>query len=171
MQLWGVLLLSCTASAGASISQRYRDSSLPVYERVADLLPQLTLEECIAQVASRDGGMTAAQIEKYYGSTSLGAVTLTNVLRDSIGATVAARNALQSAMLKSRLGIPVSFYQEGLHSGNSFGTVFPMPLTTASSWNDSLPVLIGAAMAQQARTTGVDNHWSPVVNMWGDARE
>lgn len=148
-------------------SRRYRDAALPVWERVADLLPQLTLEECIAQVSSRDGGMNADEIEKVYGSTGLGATTINVVTQGSLNATVIARNKLQAAMLKSRLGIPLSFYQEGLHSGSAFGTVFPMPLTTASSWNDSLPQLIGAAMAVQARATGVDNRasrWRACLN-------
>lgn len=160
---WWIGLASAVAAAAPQPSQRYRDASLPVWERVADLLPQLTLPECIAQVSSRDGGMSAEEIEQVYGSTGLGAATLVAVTMDSLNATVAARNKLQAAMLKSRLGIPLSFYQEGLHSGSSFGTVFPMPLTTASSWNDTLPQLIGAAMAVQARAVGVDNRtwlWS-----------
>lgn len=158
------------ALCDAAKRDRYLDASLPVWERVADLLPRLTLEECISQVASRDGGMTAQEIVSHYGSTGLGAVTIVAVTKNTLNETVAARNALQAAMLNSRLGIPVSFYQEGLHSGSAFGTIFPMPLTTASSWNDSLPQLIGSYMATEAREAGVDNHWSPVVNMWSDAR-
>lgn len=86
-------------------------------------------------------------------------------------ATLAARNALQVHMMtQSRLGIPVSFSQEGLHSGALFGTVFPMPLLTACSWNDSLAEAIGGVLAYEARGSGVDNPWSPVVNMWQDDR-
>jgi len=54
-------------------------------------------------------------------------------------------------MTASRLGLPLSFQQEGLHSGATGGTVFPEPLLTACTWNESLVVAIGAALADEAR--------------------
>lgn len=94
-----------------------------------------------------------------------------HVLANTAAQTVQNRNDLQSYFLKtSRLAIPVSFHHEGLHSGSYFGTIFPEPLLTACSWNESLVQQIGQVLANEARALGVDNVWSPVVNMWTDDR-
>jgi beta-glucosidase len=50
------------------------------------------------------------------------------------------------------------------------GTVFPMPCALGSAWNASLVQAIGSAMAYEARAYGVNEHWSPVVNLWTDDR-
>lgn len=143
----------------------------PIAQRVAQLLSQMTLEEMAAQLAHQEAG-SVASIEAQYAATSLGQVTLQTVLlnKTALG-TLTTRNAMQQFMLtNSRLKIPISVSQEGLHSGAPWGTVFPMPVTTACSWNDSLPRAIGQALAVESRAMGVDNSWSPVVNLWTDDR-
>jgi beta-glucosidase len=150
----------------------YKDASLPVPARVADLVARMTLDELVAAVAHKDGG-TDASLRAAYGNTSLGGAKITLFATASATAleAVRARNAFQSFMISSsRLNIPVSFAHEGLHSGSCYGTVFPEPLLTACSWNDSLPLAIGAVLGAEARAYGVDNAWSPVVNMWTDDR-
>jgi len=160
-------LLACAAVPVAVVVAQLA----PIPQRVAALLSQMTLAEMTAQLAHQESG-TVAEIEKQYGSTSLGQVTLQTVLLNKTALdTLTTRNTMQRYMLdNSRLGIPISVSQEGLHSGAPWGTVFPMPVTTACSWNDTLPLLIGQALAVEGRAMGVDNVWSPVVNMWTDDR-
>ena len=150
----------------------YKDASQPITSRVADLVSRMTLDELIAAVAHKDGD-TDADLRQVYGNTSIGGVKITLFTVNGNGPreTILARNAFQSFMIQnSRLNIPVSVAHEGLHSGSFFGTVFPQPLLTACTWNDSLVEKIGAVLGDEARAYGVDNSWSPVVNMWQDDR-
>jgi len=150
----------------------YKNAALPIPARVADLVARMTVPELVAAVAHKDGETDAA-LRAEYGATSLGGAKITLFATPSNSAleAVRARNAFQSYMIAtSRLNIPVSFAHEGLHSGSCYGTVFPEPLLTACSWNDSLVEKIGAVLGSEARAYGVDNAWSPVVNMWQDDR-
>jgi beta-glucosidase len=156
----------------AKISTLYKDSTQPIPVRVADLVSQMTLEELIAAVAHKDGD-TDGDLRRVYGNTSIGGVkiTLFTVNQNGPKETIEARNAFQAFMIQnSRLNIPVSVAHEGLHSGSFFGTVFPEPLLTGCTWNDTLVSKIGAVLGDEARAYGVDNSWSPVVNMWQDDR-
>ena len=148
----------------------YKQAGAPIPARVADLVGRMTVDELIAAVAHKDGG-TADEIKSAYGNTSLGGVKITFAEGATALEVVRARNNLQRFFVQnSRLNIPLSFAQEGLHSGGDYGTVFPEPLLTACSWNDSLALAIGQVLGSEARASGVDNTWSPVVNMWVDDR-
>lgn len=84
---------------------------------------------------------------------------------------VAARNKIQGSLVnESRLGIPASWSQEALHSGAAGGTVFPELVTQGSTWDPQLIKNISAAVAAEARMTGVDVAFSPVLNQWVDSR-
>ena len=172
-----LLLFICVSCLGYSEANSspytlYKDASQPIPSRVADLVSRMTLDELIAAVAHKDGD-TDADLRQVYGNTSIGGVKITLFTVNGNGPreTILARNAFQSFMIQnSRLNIPVSVAHEGLHSGAFFGTVFPQPLLTACAWNDSLVEKIGAVLGDEARAYGVDNSWSPVVNMWQDDR-
>jgi beta-glucosidase len=160
------------APAAAEPLPAYKNAALPVPARVADLVARMNQDELIAAVAHKDGD-TDADLRAKYGATGIGGVKVTLFSTPPATAleAVRARNAFQSFFIaNSRLNIPVSIAHEGLHSGSFYGTVFPEPLLTACSWNDSLPLAIGAVLGAEARAYGVDNAWSPVVNMWSDDR-
>ena len=162
--------LSCLVMAAVPL---YRQPGAPIPARVADLVGRMTQEELIAAVAHKDGGLSEDALRAQYGSTGIGGISSVIYLAGagSAAAALARRNALQAYFVNtSRLGVPISFAHEGLHCGAPFGTCFPMPLLTACSWNDTLPALIGGVLASEARAYGVDNPWSPVVNMWVDDR-
>ena len=168
-----LLALLVSAAAASPALPLYKDAGAPIPARVADLVSRMNVTELIAAVAHKDNSITEAQLRSQYGATGIGGITSAIVMEGSGGAaeTLARRNALQADfMATSRLGIPISFAHEGLHCGAPWGTCFPMPLLTACSWNDSLPALIGGVLASEARAYGVDNVWSPVVNMWTDDR-
>ena len=84
---------------------------------------------------------------------------------------VKARNEMQRSFVeKTRLGIPVTFIMETLHSGGPDATIFPMPVNFAASWNVTAMQLAAQVIAAEARAVGTDRGFSPVVNMFPDAR-
>lgn len=86
-------------------------------------------------------------------------------------ATVQARNEIQRGFVEgTRLGIPVTFIMETLHSGGPDCTIFPMPINYASSWNASALEMSAKVIADEARAVGTDRGFSPVVNMFPDQR-
>lgn len=147
----------------------YRDATLPVPARVADLLSRMTMDEKVAQLFTRETGDLPLLLSTC-ASTGIGQANVGFATGSSPAEYIASRNKIQKECLQNRLGIPVSFFQEGLHTGGRGGTLFPEPVTTACAWNTSLVSSIGAALAFEARGAGVDNTWSPVVNMWVDDR-
>lgn len=164
------LAVSLAALALSGAMPVYKDAAAPVPARVADLMARMTVSEKTAQLWTRELGSPLALLLETCASTGIGQANVAFAAGTSPAEYLAARNAIQQECLKNRLQIPVSFFQEGLHSGGRGGTLFPEPLTTACAWNASLVSAIGAALAFEARGAGVDNTWSPVLNMWTDDR-
>jgi beta-glucosidase-like glycosyl hydrolase len=78
---------------------------------------------------------------------------------------VPSRNDWQRWQVNStRLGIPTSFIMETLHSVGG-GTIFPMPCLQGSTWNASLVHDIAEVIGLEARVSGADRGFSPVVRM------
>ena len=174
-------LLLCSATLAERSAPAYQSPDLPVSERVADLLARMTPQELAHQLVNKNEGGWGdlPGILGEFGATGIGTLFVDEVMNKSAWGhanasqwstpleALRARNALQAAfMTQSRLGIPVSFCMEGLHSGAWGGTVFPGPPSLASAWNASLVTAIGATIALEARATGVDTALSPVVNMF-----
>lgn len=66
----------------------------------------------------------------------------------------------------SRLGIPVDFTAESLHSGGHSGTtIFPMGQGQGATWNVTMAELVGAAIGREARASGVAHGLCPVINV------
>ena len=71
----------------------------------------------------------------------------------------------------SRLHIPVDFTAESLHSGGHSGTtIFPMGQGVGATWNVSMAERVGAAIAREARASGVAHGLCPVINIPTDPR-
>lgn len=86
-------------------------------------------------------------------------------------ARLAWRNKIQHLIVEnSRLGIPVSFSNEALHSSVAGGTVFPEPVSQGTTWDPELVEEIASAIATEARSMGINLAFSPVINMWVDSR-
>jgi len=166
------LLLACAAAAADPVPAAAAADD-PIPARVAALLSQMTVEEKIAMTfAVHYGAAQAASAAQL--KTGIGAIKLSSA-GFSCGTNwtdcVAQRNAFQRRFIEgSRLGIPVSFINEGLHGGATGGTVFPMPVGQGAAWNASLVEAIAGAVAAQARAVGVEVVYAPVMNMMTDAR-
>jgi beta-glucosidase len=177
--------LSSILLGGLMMCSLADDAVLPVPVRVADLISRMTLEELAHQLINKnEGGWSdLPDILGEFGATGIGSLFIDEVMNKSAWGhanvsqwstpleALRARNALQAAfMARSRLGIPVSFCMEGLHSGAWGGTIFPGPPALGAAWNVSLVRAIGAIIAVEARASGVDTALSPVVNMFSDPR-
>jgi len=172
LSLFATIVTSSTTETNIDIPL-YKQAGAPIPNRVTDLLSRMNLNELIGQVTHRYAGMDVYQVEQMYGKTGLGQVSMQTMLLNgsSLVDTVNKRNAFQQYfMTNSRLQIPVSIAHEGLHSGGEFGTIFPESLLTSCSWNDTLALYIGQVLGLEARSYGVDNTFSPVVNMFTDSR-
>jgi len=158
----------------------YKDPSLPVEERVEDLLGRMTLDEKVAQthslwkgkekISNADGTFSpekAAAILK----DGMGQITRPNEKR-SFEAGMAFRNAAQHfAMEHTRLGIPIMFHEECLHGFVAEkATSYPIPIGLASSWDPQLVERIFTAVAEEARSRGAQQCLSPVVDLARDPR-
>ena len=70
-------------------------------------------------------------------------------------------------MEKSRLGIPAIFGADVIHG---YRTIFPIPLASACSWNPELLRKSCRIAAAEAKTSGVDWTFAPMIDLAFDAR-
>ena len=174
------------------MAERYKDASLSVDARVADLLERMTIEEKVGQLCQElawksyekkgDRIEVAEQFRKLLSGAGIGSlygvlradpwtgVTLEKGLTPRQGAEVI--NAVQRAAIEStRLGIPLIFDEECSHGHMTIGaTVFPVPITAASTWNPKLLREMTAAVAAETRVQGCTATCSPVLDVARDPR-
>ena len=154
----------------------YRDPTLPIEARLADLLPRLTLAEKCAQLAGPfvaeddDGRFSLAFARQHYkdGVAWVG----THHRRRNTRQTVAFLNALQKFLREeTRLGIPVLGLGEGLHGYMAHeATSFPQAIGLASAWDVDLHERIFTAVAREMRARGAHYVLSPVLDVARDPR-
>lgn len=155
----------------------YKDASLPIQERVQDLIGRMTTEEKIGQLIQPMGWKTydkaadgTVQVtEEFKADMEQGGVgSLYGVLRADPWTEVTLETGLtprqgavatnviqQYAMEHSRLGIPILFGEECSHGHMAIGaTVFPVPLMVGSTWNMELYRKMCEAIAVETRSQG-----------------
>lgn len=165
-----ILLLLARGTAGSQ--PLFRNVAQPIPIRVADLLGRMSTEEKVAQLLHPWGASNPDALFAQYGATGLGAMYL-NWVSDSLSpqTVLAERNRLQRLFVEhSPHGIPVSIVIETLHGGGLGGTLFPMPVNFAATFNLSLAAAAFRLVAADARARGAERAFSPVVNMFSDAR-
>lgn len=143
----------------------YKETSVSIDERVADLLQRMTLEEKILQ------------LNQYTLGRNTNVNNTGDLVKDippGIGSLIyfsdnpILRNKLQEeAINNTRLGIPIIFGYDAIHG---FKTIFPIPLAQASSWNTSLVNDACEITAQEAKSSGVDWTFAPMVDVSRDPR-
>ncbi|MDU1890115.1 MAG: glycoside hydrolase family 3 N-terminal domain-containing protein [Dysgonomonas sp.] len=165
----GLLLLgaiSCNLIAQNKKEQPlYKDASRPIEERVNDLVSRMTLEEKVFQLNQYTLGRNnnVNNVGEAVGviPAELGSVIYFNSDPEY-------RNAAQrKAMEQSRLGIPLIFGYDVIHG---FRTTYPISLGQACSWNPKLVEQACAVAAQEARMSGVDWTFSPMIDVARDGR-
>ena len=177
----------CQAQAAAGSKPVYTDANAPIERRLDDLLARMSLAEKVRQLdlyssataimdkhsdethATADAVFLAEKAQTLWGDLGVGGIHDLNPTPDQA-------NVIQSWVIAhNRLGIPALFIEEGLH-GFDTGTVFPAPIGLAATWNPEIAKQTGAAIAAEARATGVDMILAPVLDVareprWGRVEE
>ena len=171
----------------------YRDASLTVEQRVADLLGRMTLEEKAAQMmcvwqkkaemlVDANGAFDLEKARRAFShGNGIGQVGRPSDAGSSghepekgrdPRAMAELTNAIQKFFVEeSRLGIPVIFHEECLHGHAAVGaTSFSQPIGLAGTFNPALVESLYAMTAEEARVRGTHQALTPVVDVARDAR-
>jgi beta-glucosidase len=165
-----------TTAAPAEDTPKYKNPALPIEDRVADLLPRMTLEEKIGQIAPpADRGVHVIDPTDTYTDESASAIMNRWWDADLVfPARKAAilRNGVQRYLKeKTRLGIPDLFMGEALHGFMEYGsTSFPQALSLASTWDPDLVHQVFTAAGDEAGSAGAGQVFSPVLDIARDPR-
>jgi len=142
------------------VTESFRDASLPIAERVADLVGRMTLAEKVGQMLQLDAknGVDAYVLEYNVGS-----------LLHASPENLARAHALVE---QTRLRIPLLIGDDCIH-GHSFfdgATIFPTQLGMAASFSPDLLERIARATAVEVAPTGIHWTFSPVLCIARDLR-
>jgi beta-glucosidase len=155
---------------------KYRDPNLTIDERVADLLPRMTLEEKVQQITG--GGRGQLEIIDPTGTftTEQARATMAQWGNPDLVFTprhsAILRNGVQRYLReKTPLGIPQLFMGEALHGFMEYGsTSFPQALGLASTWDTELVHQVFTAAGEEAGSRGAGQVFSPVLDIARDPR-
>jgi beta-glucosidase len=175
-----------TAEAGGQ-SPPYRDRSLPIEQRVTDLMGRMTLDEKVAQLECL--WMNKPQVLNAPGNFDVDHGDFSEqkarvVMKDGIGEIARQRerkdprqgaifaNAVQKFLVEqTRLGIPAIFHDEILHGNMAYkSTVFPTPIAMACSWDPELIGRVFTAAALETRIRGSHHVLGPNLDLGRDPR-
>jgi beta-glucosidase len=153
----------------------YRDSLLPVGERVRDLLGRMTLEEKFWQLFMVPGDLDDPAHDWSHGAFGLQVVVPRGAsapARAQAHAHAARIDSIQRYFVeRTRLGVPILPFEEAVHGlAREGATVFPQAIALAATWDTALVSRVAEATAREARSRGIRQVLSPVVNIATDVR-
>ncbi len=159
----------------------YKNPDAPIDKRVEDLLKRMTVEEKVAQLMSvpifdslawDDEGNFIGTKDTALLSIGAGSVWSWTLFRKDHINRVKCYNGIQRYFIeKSRLGIPVFVFAEGLHGYMMNGaTSFPQAIALGSTWDTALVEQVYSVAALEASLSGVTQFLSPVVDLARDPR-
>ncbi len=187
---YSLLLLTSSFIFSQNSYYPYLDSNLEVNERVDDLMSRMTLFEKACQMnqfvglehmkkAEKDlspDDMKKSDAQGFYKGVFSDDVKQM-IINGQIGSflhviTAEEANYLQRLANKSKLKIPLLIGIDAIH-GNALyrgATVYPSPITIASTWDENNSYDVGVQTAFEMRSTG--SHWAftPNVDVMRDAR-
>ncbi len=187
---YSLLLLTSSFIFSQNSYYPYLDSNLEVNERVDDLMSRMTLFEKACQMnqfvglehmkkAEKDlstDDMKKSDAQGFYKGVFSDDVKQM-IINGQIGSflhviTAEEANYLQQLANKSKLKIPLLIGIDAIH-GNALyrgATVYPSPITIASTWDENNSYDVGVQTAFEMRSTG--SHWAftPNVDVMRDAR-
>ena len=181
------LIISCNNSVNNPI---YTNKNYSIDERIEDLISKMTLEEKIGQMSqfvglnyfhNYDDSLASTELlnddSKSYYDGLLKKDIAKMVVDGKIGSflhvlSANESNQLQNLAMQSRLKIPLIIGIDALH-GNGMvkgSTIYPSPISIASTFTDSLSYIIGKQTAKEVRASG--SHWtfSPNIDVLRDPR-
>ncbi|MFI5211022.1 MAG: glycoside hydrolase family 3 protein, partial [Gemmatimonadales bacterium] len=151
----------------------YRDSTLPIDQRVSDLLGRMTLEEKFWQLFMVPGDLDDPGLDYSHGIFGLQVAPAGTLAGPAAARAHAERiNAIQHYFVeRTRLGIPIIPFDEGVHGLPREGaTVFPAAISLAASWDTVLASRVAGATAQESGSRGIRQLLAPVLNIASDVR-
>lgn len=184
LQLYIFFLFGCTCIAHAQTTLPYKSPALTVEQRINDLLSRMTPEEKFWQLFMIPGELKSGEEPKYHHGIFGFQVSAQSANGDAAGqmlqynATDDAKalatkiNSIQRYFIeKSRLGIPLIFFDETLHGLVRGGaTSFPQAIALAATWDTSLMAEVANAITIETKARGIRQTLSPVINLASDVR-
>ena len=154
-------------------SALYKNSELPIMDRVRDLMSYMTIEEKVGQMT---------QVERQFldGDDNISKYFLGSLL--SGGGSAPAKNfprswadmydRFQKVALSTRLGIPIIYGIDAVHGhGNVVGaTIFPHHIGLGCTNNPKIVEEVYRATAVEVAATGVDWNFAPCLAVPRDER-
>lgn len=173
--LVGILAILVASAAQAQTAPLYRDAGAPIDARVQDLLGRMTLEEKFWQLFMIPGSLDDSTHDYRHGVFGL-------QVRMPEGTTAREHaeelNRIQRWFVeRTRLGIPMLAFEEAIHGLLAHdATVFPVSIGLAATFDTALVARVAYAIAREARSRGIRDVLSPVVNIatdppWGRTEE
>jgi beta-xylosidase len=165
----------------------WRDTSLSPAQRAAALIPLLTLEEKVAQLAGVWVGASASgQGVAPHQADMVDGQPFDELIRHGLGQLtrpfgtapvdpVAGARSLAAAQARiaasSRLGIPAQVHEECLTGFCTWqATVYPAPLTWGAAFDPELVEEMAGRIGRSMRAAGVHQGLAPVVDVTFDYR-
>ena len=156
----------------------YRDATLPVAERVEDLLARMDLADKVGQMTQADrADLTTETVTTLrLGSVLSGGGSAPEPNTPQAWADM--YDDFQTAAAQTPLGIPILYGVDAVHGNNTLAgaTVFPHNIGLGATRDPALVEKIGQATAQEVAATGVDWTFSPCLcvvrdDRWGRSYE
>ncbi|HTJ32351.1 MAG TPA: glycoside hydrolase family 3 N-terminal domain-containing protein [Dactylosporangium sp.] len=162
----------------AAAAEPYLDPSLPVPQRVADLMSRMSLDEKLGQMTQAErGSASAADVTQYrLGSILSGGGSAPSPNTASSWADMT--DGLQRGALATPLKIPLLYGSDAVHGHNNVvgATIFPHNIGLGATRDPALAQQVGRATADEVRGTGVQWTFSPCLcvarnDRWGRTYE
>ncbi|MFM7007090.1 MAG: glycoside hydrolase family 3 N-terminal domain-containing protein [Flavobacteriales bacterium] len=176
------LLLLFTCCSLLVRAQIYKDPSQPIEARVSDLLSHMTPSEKAWQLfmVPSDFDTTKCRFTDGIFGLQLFASALSEPTQQILNYSstntnleiIARANDIQKHFIEdTRLGIPIIFFDEGLHGlVRAEATSFPQAIALAATFNPNLVESAALQIAREARLIGIRQVLSPVLNLASDVR-
>jgi len=169
------------------VTEKWRDPSVPVDERVSDLIGRMTLTEKVAQLSGvwgvdPDVGEMAPMLRDAMGRARAWSEVITDGLGqltrpfgtepiDPAEGLRALAERQREVIAANRFGIPAQVHEECLTGLAAWqATVYPSPLCWAASFDPGLVEQMTSRIATSMRRLGVHQGLAPVLDVVRDAR-
>jgi beta-glucosidase len=189
------LAVSATAmgQGGERGTPIYKDPLAPVEQRVADLLPRMSLQQKVGQMGQINVYVLQGSPSTPWDRGPLNPVLLDDVLnKNMIGSILSGGgawppagndgrawaeevNAIQQAALSARsntLGIPIIYGVDAVHGHNNLSdaTDFPHQIGLGATFDPALVERLGEGTGRAVRATGIAWSFAPVLDTQRDIR-
>ncbi|WP_433199871.1 glycoside hydrolase family 3 N-terminal domain-containing protein [Dactylosporangium sp. CS-047395] len=162
----------------AAAAEPYLDPSLPVSQRVADLMSRMSLDEKLGQMTQAErASASAADVTQYrLGSILSGGGSAPSPNTASSWADMT--DTFQRGALATPLKIPLVYGSDAVHGHNNVvgATLFPHNIGLGATRDPALVQQVGRVTADEVRGTGVQWTFSPCLcvarnDRWGRTYE